>query len=69
MPIVVLGAGGGGAEFKSVGGEEGTAEGVDYRAGGIKDSGYAGEGVGGGEEGDGVLGIVGVVSCKARFGE
>ena len=46
LTVVVLGAGGGGAELGGVGGHEGGAEGKDDGAGGVEDGGYGLEGFG-----------------------
>ncbi len=46
LTVVVLGAGGGGAELGGVGGHEGGAEGKDDGAGGVKDGGYGVEAFG-----------------------
>ena len=40
LTVVVLGAGGGGAELGGVGGHEGGAEGEDDGAGGVEHGGY-----------------------------
>ena len=53
--LIVLRAGGGGAEGLGEGGHEGGAGGGVDVAGGAQGGGYRGEGFGGGEEGHGVL--------------
>lgn len=47
LTVVVLRAGGGGAELGGVGGHEGGAERKDDGAGGVEDGGYGLEGFGG----------------------